>query len=234
MLIACPVYNDYEKLKDMVESFFESTKHRDFDMLFVDGGSTDGSAEYCDSLIQKHPEVDIRILHVKTEKPLEAYNIIFDYAIDNNYDLFLTQTDVFFPKCKRDWIDILNKIKNMKNIGVITCWGGGGVSGPAFINGYNWVGAWFTYFPHEVIKQLGHYDNNMPLGYGVDIDYTYAITHKLNLGVWAVDYWVEHMPNYDKGHSWEKQKDIEEQKQEAYRYLREKWKVGEYANGMDR
>ena len=107
---------------------------------------------------------------------------------------------------------------------MITCYAGGGISGPDFIDGYNWVGAWCTYIPYRTIEKLGGYDMNIPLGYGVDIDYTYAV-EQAGLHVYVINYWVDHSPNYKDNHEHEKTDDFEEVKKEAFRYMREKWNI---------
>lgn len=114
-----------------------------------------------------------------------------------------------------------------EDCGIVTCYGGGGQSGHDFINGFHWVGAWCTYIPYRTIEKLGGYDENIPLGWAVDIDYTYAI-EQLGLQIYIIDYWVNHIPNYETGHEHEKVKNINELRKEAFRYMREKWKVGEY------
>lgn len=226
MIIGIPHYNDFEGLKECVDSFRSSTNQLPIIYIINADRKHDKQFEY---LSEKY--IDLRIINIENKGPLYAYNHLFKIAKERKEDLFFTQTDVFFPKCKKDWLYEMQEVAKRPSCGMITCWGGGGVSGPDFINGYNWIGAWCTYIPYKVIEKVGAFDENMPLGYAVDIDYTYAVQQAGFINC-VIDYWVHHMPNYEKNHQHEKVENIEELKKEAYRYMREKWKVGEY-NVMD-
>jgi len=226
MIIGIPIYNNLQGLKYCFYSFINSTMVRD-KIILLESGSIDGSAEFCDELAKFYDFVEV--IHTPKEGPLKAYNRLFQIAKERKEDLFLTQTDVIFPKCLgRDWLMHMKGLAQERiDCGIITSYGGGNYSGSDFINGFYWVGAWCTYIPYRTIEKLGGYDERYPIGWGVDIDYTYAIK-QLGLEVYQVDYWVDHMPDYIKGHQHEKVANIEELKKEAYRLMREKWKVGEY------
>ena len=226
MITGIPVYNDIEGLKYCFYSLLNSTMVRDKIILLV-SDSTDGSSEFCDELAKFYNFVEV--VHTPKEGPLKAYNKLFQIAKERKEDLFLTQTDVIFPrKFNCDWLVEMKRIANEReDCGIVTCYGGGGHSGPDFIDKFFWVGAWCTYIPLITIERLGGYDENIPLGWGVDIDYTYAV-QRLGLEVYTIDYWVNHCPNYVERHQHEKVDNIQELKQEAFRYMREKWKVGEY------
>ena len=226
MIIGIPIFNNIKGLKNVFYSFLESTSIRDKIILLV-SESTDGSSEFCNELARNYKFV--KVIHTPKEGPLKSYNRLFQIAKDRKEDLFLTQTDVIFPKRhNKDWLQEMKHIaKEKTNCGIITCYGGGGISGNDFINGFNWVGAWCSYIPYSTIERLGGYDKHIPLGWGVDIDYTYAIK-QLGLQVYIIDYWVEHKPDYIKGHEHEKVENIQQLKQNAFVYMREKWKVGEF------
>lgn len=227
MLVAIPHYNDFEGLKTCIKSFLKSTNYRDFHLLI--NNSDNRYTRRIQTFLQKLPKgFSIELLETKKEGPLIAYNKIFEIAKERKQDLFLTQTDVYFPKCKKDWFAEMQLISKREECGMATCWGGGGISGPDFINGFQWVGAWCTYIPYKTIEKIGGYDMNIPLGYGVDIDYTMGV---INAGfrIYNTDYWVQHMPNYKENHEHEKTDNFEIIKRDAYIYMRRKWKIGEYA-----
>lgn len=226
LVIACPVYNDIEGLKYAFYSLLNSTLVRD-KILFVVSDSPDGSDKFCDELAKFYKFVEV--IHTPKKGPMDAYQKIFKYAKENKSDLFLFQTDVIFPrKFNCDWLVEMKRISNEReDCGIVTCYGGGGQSGPDFIKDFHWVGAWCTYISYRAIEKLGGYDENIPLGWGCDIDYTYAIEQN-GLRVYVIDYWVNHTPNYVAGHEHEKVSNIQELRTKAYEYMRKKWKVGEY------
>lgn len=226
LVMACPVYNDIEGLKYAFYSLLYSTMARD-KILFMVSESPDGSEKFCDELAKFYDFVEV--VHTPKLGPLDAYNKIFEYAKINECDLFLFQTDVIFPRRHNmDWLQEMKRIAEQRvDAGLITCYGGGGHSGPDFIDGFFWVGGWTVYIPYRTIEKLGGYDEKLPLGYGCDIDYTYAV-EQLGYKVYTIDYWTDHHPNYTKGHEHENVENKEQLIKEAFRYMREKWKVGEY------
>lgn len=234
LIVGVPVYNDLENMRFMINSFLNSTNSYD-KIILVESDSTDGSAKFCDDLrnigsgVYKYiNNLNIEVIHTPKLGPLDAYNRLFEIAKQEKADLFLTQTDVLFPSCfKRDWLKQMREISQIEQCGLVTCYGGGGMSGPDFINGFDWVGAWCTYIPYRTIEKIGGYDMNINLGYGVDIDYTYAV-RQAGLKVYCINYWVDHHPNYDVAHEHERTNDFAKQKDEAFKYMKEKWKIGDY------
>ena len=226
-IIGIPVHQDLEKLKYAFYTFLASTMVRDR-IILLESGSTDGTAEFCDELAKFYSFVEV--IHTPLEGPLKAYNRLFQIAKERKSDLFLTQTDVIFPRrYNADWLQEMKRIAEQRvDAGLITCYGGGGHSGPDFIDGFFWVGAWTVYIPYRTIEKLGGYDENIPLGWGVDIDYTYAV-QQAGLKVYTIDYWVDHHPNYVDNHEHEKVDNAAQLTQDAFTYMRKKWKVGEFA-----
>ena len=227
LIIGLPVYNDLEKLKYAFYTFLNSTMVRD-KIVIIESESTDGSAEFCDELAKFYSFVEV--IHTPKLGPLDAYQKLFKMAKEEQSDLFIFQTDVIFPrKYDVDWLMEMKRISDEReDCGLVTCWGGGGHSGPEFIYGFFWVGAWCTYIPYRTIEKIGGYDENIPLGWGVDIDYTYAVT-QAGFQIYTIDYWVQHLPDYVNSHSHEKVDNIEQLKKDAFIYMRKKWKVGEFA-----
>ena len=218
MIVGIPHYHDIYGLIKCIDSLLASTSSIDVITIINSDHYLDGQ-----KLIDDYGKIEI----INTPKlgPLDAYNRLFELAKERKEDLFLTQTDVTFPKCyNRDWLDDMKRTAKIDACGIVTCYGGGGQSGPDFIDGYNWVGAWCTYIPYRTIEKIGGYDMNIPLGWGVDIDYTYAV-EMAGLKVYVINYWVDHHPNYKEGHKHEKRDDLEKLQKEAFTYMRKKWKL---------
>lgn len=229
MFIGIPKYKDDENFNEMLESLRNSTNQ--IEKIVIVESIDEGEEQHYEDT------TGIEWFKIKNEGPLKAYNKLFEIAKERKEDLFLTQTDVYFPQCKKDWLGEIKEVAKYPNCGMITCWGGGGISGPDFINGFKWIGAWFVYIPYSVIEKCGAFDENIPLGYGVDIDYSYYV-EQAGFRNCYINYWVQHMPDYKDNHKHEQIENFEELKKEAFRYMREKWKVGEYEeqeelNGYD-
>ena len=194
MIIGIPVYNDVEGFKYAFYTLLYSTIVRD-KIILIESESTDGSAKFCDDLAKFYDFVEV--IHTPKEGPLTAYNRLFQIAKERKEDLFLTQTDVIFPRrYNMDWLQEMKRIAEERvDCGMITCYGGGGHSGIDFIDGFFWVGAWCTYIPYRTIEKLGGYDENIPLGWGVDIDYTYAVT-QLGYKIYTIDYKTNELSKY--------------------------------------
>ena len=225
MLIGIPHYNNVEGLKMCVNSFLAYTEYRDIELVIANADRK-ATKEIQDYLKGFEKEFKVVQLEIENVNPLHAYNILFNYARDKKEGILLTQTDVYFPKTVKDWIHGLLALIKLPDAGQITCWGGGGISGTDFLDGFPWVGAWFNYVTYTALQKVGNYDNAIPIGWGVDVDYSYGV-FKVGLKNYIFDYWVQHMPNYKEGHDWEKRNDIEKIKKEAYKYMRTKWNLGD-------
>lgn len=219
VIIGIPVKNSGESFKEMIYSLVSSTSAYDKIVLAVGKDTNQESLdtiewakEYCSA---------IKVVDNKFESPLLAYNYLFNLAKEEKSDLFLTQTDVLFPQLyKRDWLNQMNQIAQNEQVGAITCINGGGVSGPDYINGFEWLGGWCSYYPNRTIELIGGYDKNFPFGWGVDIDHTYRI-YKNGLKIVKVNYWVDHHMQNDRSH--ELNPESEKQKQDASKYFKQKY-----------
>jgi len=224
IIIGMPVHNDFEYFRYAVDSLIRSTDFP-FTLIIIESESTDGSKEYADLLPKIYKNKSIEVIHTKKQGPLKAYNKLFDIALERKSDLLLTQTDVIFPRLfRRDWLLEFVKISKMPSVGIITTINGGGISGPAYTQGFRWAGGWCTYIPHKTIRKIGKYDENFIIGDGVDIDYSYRI-FKEGLQIVFTNYWVDH--HYMSSHSNEQleHEKLEEIKRKNATYFRRKFNI---------
>jgi len=213
LIIGIPVKDDFECFTEMYLSLISSTDC--YDKIVV----VTPNVEEIKMLVNK----DVEVVKEKGNTPLEAYNQLFEIAKEEKADLFVTQTDVTFPKLyKRDWLGIMKEIAERENMGAITSINGGGISGPDYINGMFWLGGWCTYFPYRTIDKVGGYDETFPNGFGVDIDHTYRII-KEGLKIAKLDYWVDHHRMNEREH--DKDPDTEQMKQDSSKYFKNKWEL---------
>lgn len=225
LIIGIPIKEkNYKSFYEMLVSIKESVKDNTYDkIVIVDGGDMEKTKVVL-SLI----DMKFELVKNPGQGPLEAYNYLFNLAKKEGSDLFLTQTDVLFPKLyKKDWLLKMKKITQDKEIGAVTCTNGGGKGGSDYIEGIEWLGGWCSYYPFIAIDKIGGYDANFPdPQYGVDIDHTYRL-FKEGFKIVRMDYWVHHHMQNERPH--DKDPATEENKNECAKFFRQKWKVGEFA-----
>jgi len=188
--ILLPCHNSLPYLKDAVESIFNSTKFP-LKLILIESESTDGTAEYCDSLIGENVEV----YHTKKEGLQRAFN--FGMEKSEGLDVYLTQDDVIhFKLYGRDWLEEMHDASKNEKIGMITTLDGGGISGDTFLDGLQWAGTWSTYIPRRTIIKIGTFDTN--INSGDDIDYSYRV-YLAGLCLAFADFWVQHHRKTEHG-----------------------------------
>lgn len=99
-----PVYNSRDYLADAVQSVLDQDYH-DFELVLVDDGSTDGSAEVCDELAA---DPRVRVLHKPNGGMCSARNYALD-RIDSTYVAFCDNDDRYLPHLLRDNLRILHE-----------------------------------------------------------------------------------------------------------------------------
>jgi len=223
VIIGIPIKNDLESFKETIKSIDESTNFP-HTLVLLDGGSTDGSAEYCDYLEQTRNNVEV--FHMNTKGPMEAYNILFKLALEKESDLVLSQTDVIYPKLyKRDWLKLLHDACKQKDAGASTCLNGGGISGDTYLDGFRWIGGWCSYIPYSTINHVKGFDENYLIGDGADIDLTYAIV-KMGLKIYYCNFWVDHhMQNNRSLEGQQSKEQLDKIKNKNAEYFRKKWQI---------
>ncbi len=224
LIIGVPVREkNYESFIEMLKSLKESVKEDTYDKLvIVDGGDMEQTKIALST-------IDIKYELVKNpgRGPLEAYNYLFDLAKKEGSDLFLTQTDVLFPRLyKKDWLFEMKKYTQNKKIGAVTSLNGGGKGGKDYVEGLEWLGGWCSYYAHRAIELIGGYDENFPdPQYGVDVDHTFRL-YKTGLRIVIFNYWVHHHMQNERPH--DRDPDTKANKEKCARFFRSKWKLGEY------
>jgi len=208
VIIGIPVFNDCEYFKEAVRSLFNSTDFP-FKLIIVESESTDGSAEYADTLAKALPDI-VEVFHTKREGPIKAYNLLFQIAKERQCDLYLTQTDVIhFRLFKRDWLAEANYISKQEGVGILAPFGAWG-NADSIAPGIPWAGGWACYIPIKTINLLGGYDERYEIGDLVDTDYSYNVV-KQGLKLVQLNYWVQH--HWLTAHVNEQRDNLEEIKQ---------------------
>lgn len=89
MSIIIPIYNTEQYLNQCVDSVLDQT-YRNFEIILIDDGSTDGSPKICDEYVKKDKRV--RVIHKVNGGLSEARNTGLDIA-DGEYILFIDSDD---------------------------------------------------------------------------------------------------------------------------------------------
>jgi GT2 family glycosyltransferase len=211
--IIMPVHNSGKWLDIALKHLYASTDYP-FILYLIESESTDGTAECCDSWAEF--KSNIRVFHTKKEGLVKAFNFGIKQAGD--LDVYLTQDDVIHNKIYRaDWLEYMHEIS--KEFGVVVTKGGGGISGPDYIDGLMWFGTWSVLITRETINKVGLLDEEF--GPGDDIDYTYRC-YKEGVKIGGIDVWFEHHRLSEHFC------DSEEKRQQMAIKFRKKWKLGEF------
>lgn len=219
--IIISTYNNLFSLQRTINSIIDNTYYPHYRIILVNPPSKDGTNEFCDYLAKIYKNV--KSFHPKTETSIQAYN----YGIKKTNlkeDVFLIHDDVIIPKLiSRNWLYEMVLTSKNPDCGLITTINGGGISGPEYLNGLEWVGTWSTYIPRKTIKAVGLFDDKMKIG--EDIDYTYRVI-KAGLQIYRMNLWFEHHQIRSSPHAPQDHTIV----QESAKYFRQKHKLGEFSN----
>lgn len=102
--IVIPMYNSLPYIEKTIASILEQDyDRRDFDVLVVDDGSTDGGGAYVDSIASQYPDF-LRVIHVANSgSPSRPRNIGIENA-KGKYLFFCDADDYFGPQALRKMI----------------------------------------------------------------------------------------------------------------------------------
>lgn len=99
--VIIPVYNVVNNLKDCIASI-ENQSYKQFEIILVDDGSTDGSEKICDELSNEYK--NITVLHQKNSGASAARNHGIDIA-NGKYIVFCDSDDTVEPQMFQKLID---------------------------------------------------------------------------------------------------------------------------------
>ncbi len=111
--IITPVYNVAAFLEETVKSILNQT-FTDFELILVDDGSTDGSAELCDTLAKTDSR--IRVFHKPNSGVSDARNMGLDNAI-GEYIGWVDSDDIIEP----DMFECLIGVAEKENADIVQC-----------------------------------------------------------------------------------------------------------------
>jgi glycosyltransferase involved in cell wall biosynthesis len=115
--IIVPVYNERDNLGPLLEAILQAMDPtgEDYEVLFVDDGSTDGSAEYLETLPSVNPR--IRVIRFRRNfGQTAAMAAGFDYATGS----ILVPIDADLQNDPRDIPAVLDKLR--EGYDVVSCW----------------------------------------------------------------------------------------------------------------
>lgn len=92
--IVMPVYNSEKQLEKSIESVLQQTDGN-WELIIVNDGSTDGTAEICEGLARKDQR--IKVYHIQNHGPADARNVGVYYA-GGLYTIFLDSDDRLAPR----------------------------------------------------------------------------------------------------------------------------------------
>ena len=193
-------------------------------IMIIESGSTDGTPGICDQFAEMCPNIEVH--HTPKEGPLKAIN--YGMKVAAPYDVYLTHDDVIHPNLyRRDWLTEFVGSAYKKGSGGATAINGTGISGPDYIDGFQWIGTWSWYIKRSMIDKIGYFDEKFGNGMGDDIDYSYRF-YKTGLTCTKADVYVEH--HRMTGHQGEDMtEEAEKIKKKNAKYFRKKFGLGEYA-----
>lgn len=93
--IIIPVYNVNQYLVDCIESILNQN-FKDYEILLIDDGSSDGSEKICDTYSKKFE--NIKVVHKKNEGPAIARNIGLEKS-EGKYIIYLDSDDMLVEDC---------------------------------------------------------------------------------------------------------------------------------------
>ncbi|WP_054726296.1 glycosyltransferase family 2 protein [Paucilactobacillus hokkaidonensis] len=111
--VIVPVYNVKDYLQQIVNDLEKQT-FRQFELLLIDDGSTDGSGELCDILC-KSSQLMIRVVHQDNKGLSAARNKGIEYA-DGDYLTFIDPDDRVSDNFLSYLIELINKSECLMSV----------------------------------------------------------------------------------------------------------------------
>lgn len=126
-LVIIPTYNEKENIESIIRAVFELEK--EFDLLIIDDGSPDGTADIVKSL---QNEFDNKLFIVEREGKLglgTAYIRGFHWAIEHNYE-YICEMDADFSHDPKDLVRLQAAVQNGSDLAI----GSRYINGVAVVN----------------------------------------------------------------------------------------------------
>jgi len=114
-LVIIPTYNEIENIEKMVRKVFSLSAK--FDLLIIDDGSPDGTAEIIKSLQQEYTD---QLFMIEREGKLglgTAYITGFKWALENHYD-YICEMDADFSHNPEDLIKLYKACENGADLAI--------------------------------------------------------------------------------------------------------------------
>jgi dolichol-phosphate mannosyltransferase len=191
-LVIIPTYNEKENIQKMVEKVFSLKP--DFDLLIIDDGSPDGTAEIVKTLQQKYID-RLHLLQRQGKQGLgTAYIVGFKWAIEKKYD-YIFEMDCDFSHNPDDLPRLLHACENGADVAVGSryCKGGKVKNWPigrilmsyfasVYVRLILWISirdttAGFKCYKRHVLETI-NLDNIKFMGYAFQIEMKYASLKK--------------------------------------------------------
>ncbi|HXD91840.1 MAG TPA: polyprenol monophosphomannose synthase [Bacteroidia bacterium] len=191
-LVIIPTYNEKENIQKMVEKVFSLKP--DFDLLIIDDGSPDGTAEIVKTLQQKFAD-RLHLLQRQGKQGLgTAYIVGFKWAIERKYD-YIFEMDCDFSHDPNDLPRLLHACENGADVAVGSryCKGGKVKNWPigrilmsyfasVYVRLILWINirdttAGFKCYKRHVLETI-NLDNIKFMGYAFQIEMKYASLKK--------------------------------------------------------
>ena len=111
--VIIPVYNAIQFLSETIDCVF-AQEYRNLEILLVDDGSTDGSAEFCDSMAKTDKR--IRLFHIENSGVAAARNYALK-QVHGKYVMFIDADDLVKP----DYVRMMVETAEHTNALIVTC-----------------------------------------------------------------------------------------------------------------
>ncbi len=191
-LVIIPTYNEKENIQKMIEKVF--SLQPEFEVLIIDDGSPDGTAQIVKTLQQTNP-TKLHLLERSGKQGLgTAYIVGFKWAIEKKYD-YIFEMDCDFSHDPNDLPRLLNACENGADVAVGSryCKGGKVKNWPigrilmsyfasVYVRAILWINirdttAGFKCYKRKVLETI-NLDNIKFMGYAFQIEMKYAAMKK--------------------------------------------------------
>lgn len=112
--VVIPIFNTNDRFKTCFESVLNQ-KYKDIEVILVDDGSSDASAEICDMIAQSTSEFPAFVIHKPNGGVSRARNLGIDFA-GGKHLVFIDSDDIVTPDYISDFMDARKKYPEVGHI----------------------------------------------------------------------------------------------------------------------